>query len=130
MPAYKVYDVPMRYLLLSILVLFVTQPLQASYCDMSADQSNSHQTMHDSDMHAGMDHDSDNHKMDCCDDEPESSEHDCTVMTHCGTCPAGLVAVNLATSSPWLVASNGNMPTLSQVPPNEFNSPPFRPPIF
>lgn len=118
----------MRYLFLSILVLFATQPLQASFCDMGADQSSSHQAMSDSDMHASMNHgnDSDTDRssehdsdtMDCCDDKSASGAHGCTAIAHCGACPASLVAVNPTISSSWLGTSNGNMPSLSQVPPN------------
>jgi len=105
---------------------------------MSADQnhsqqSSSHQSMSDGDMHAGMAHDidgdSDNQKMDCCDDEPNSGQHDCSAMAHCGAAPAGLATLNPAIVSSWLSITSGKMPALSQVPPNQFSSPPFRPPI-
>jgi len=117
--------------------------MQASVCDMTAEQSHPeqsnysqsspHQSMSDGGLHAGMAHDIDggsaDHLMGCCENEPDSSQRDCSTMAHCGAPPAGVATLNPAIVSSWLSVSSGKMPALSQLPPNQFSTPPFRPPI-
>lgn len=120
------YDKRMRFILLAIFVLFAAQPVPVAACDMHDGQQPVHNpagTMPDS----SMDHDGEG--MDCCDQDPENPADGCSSLSHCGACPAGLIAliasapnVGIGTfSQQYLPATSG--------PPNRTVSPPFKPPI-
>lgn len=116
----------MRFVLLVIFVLFAAQPLPVAACDMHGSQETTQSpasTMPD----GPMDHDT--QAMDCCDQDPESTGDGCSSLSHCGACPAGLVA--LTASAPGVgigPVSQQYLPTTG-APLNRTASPPFRPPI-
>lgn len=112
----------MKYVLLTIFVLFAAQPLQASLCDTGNDQGTAQGTH--GDMHHG-----DMHDMDCCDHNPADANDSCGSMSHCGACTASAVALNLDMAIS--VYTMGSRQYLSDTgePIYRFRTPPFRPPI-
>lgn len=131
-------------MLLALLVLLATQPLQASYCDMCAGQNTafadmshaemqhtemSHADMADTGMRVGMDHGGNSKAMDCCDDTPVDSDKQCADMAHCGACPAGNVAVSPSMAAALISTATIKLDFSSDPPIYRSSSPPFRPPI-
>ena len=121
-------------MLLAIFVLLAAQPLQASFCDMCADQKAMHSGMasdeeHGHDMHAGMDHGDDSQAMDCCDDESAAGDDHCATMAHCGACPTGNAAVSPSIAAVMISTAKMKLDFSSDPPVYQNSSPPFRPPI-
>ena len=116
----------MKYVLLSMFVLFAMQPLQASLCDIHDAQDTAAATSH-SDMHDG--------DMDCCDHDPADpvnpvdSNDLCDSMSHCGAGTASAVVLNSDMITPVYTAGSRQYLSNSGAPLYWFKSPPFRPPI-
>ena len=118
----KVYDSVMKYVLLAIFVLFATQPLQASPCDMCDGQNLGHS------QHGDMpDHDMGD--MDCCDHDPAGTDDGCGSMSHCGACTAGVMVISPTVANPIFSSDSRQYSPDTGEPLSRFNSPPFRPPI-
>lgn len=72
----------MKALILLLILAITTQPIQAGFCDMEADQQ-APQPMEQ------MEHGS----HDCCDPEQSESQQNCDGEIHCGFCGAVVSAV-------------------------------------
>lgn len=126
----------MKYVLLSIFVLFAAQPLQAVPCDMCDGQDktgNQHQSMPD---HAMPDHSGHGSAMldgmqdkDCCDGDTDDAGHSCGAMSHCGACSTGLTAVTPSAVIALLSPGSVQVIASGDASLSHFSSPPFRPPI-
>ena len=113
----------MKYVLLAIFVLFATQPIQASECNMPDAQGTSHG------QHGDM-QDQDGPDLDCCDNDSSGSSTDCDSMSHCVAGSATGAAINTAPlSAAFFTTSSQQYLVDSDGPLSRFNSPPFRPPI-
>ena len=123
----NVYDVPMKFVLLAMFVLFAAQPSQAVSCDMSGIPDTGH-GQHSNMPDVSMDHD-DMQDMDCCDEEPADSGHDCSSYSHCGACAASFTALNPSALETLLSSSPRVFLPLAQGILHRAQSPPFRPPI-
>lgn len=116
----------MKYVLLSIFILFAAQPSQA-VCHMDDGQEaphSQHGAMSDGPMNHGEDG-----GMDCCDDEPANKQDGCDMMSHCGAAPVGFMAISPATFPATYNSGPLRFLLATAAPPNTFISPPFRPPI-
>ena len=112
----------MKYVFLAILVLFATQPRQVMSCDMHDTQQTSQQGSH------AMDH-GEGQGMDCCDHDPSVPSDNCNSMSHCGACPAGVLAFNSLTVEPvFNTNSRLYLPDTGE-PLSRFSPPLFKPPI-
>lgn len=123
----KVYDIAMKYVLLAIFVLLAGQPLQASSCDMDHGQG-TNQSQHGS-MHEGPMDDDAGSKMDCCDQDSEETSDDCSSMSHCGACGAGLAVVSPSAFNTIFISGSQQYFSAGNEPSSISFSPPFRPPI-
>ena len=112
----------MKYIFLAIFVFLAAVPFQASSCDMHDEQGISHTQHGDMQDDNGSD-------MDCCDDGPSDSSHNCDSMSHCGAGSAGFATVDSSPVNVTFTASLHQHLANSGHPLSRFNSPPFRPPI-
>jgi hypothetical protein len=119
--AYKRFDfnyIEMKFLILMLVLMISTQPLQAGFCDMDMSQETSHLTQQ-----------SDDTGHDCCDPGDSETPQGCGGNMHCGSCSANVPALpdSLKVKPDWV---NYYSPGLSSgvVLPSH-SSPPFRPPI-
>jgi hypothetical protein len=118
----------MKYVFLAIFVLFSTQPMQTMSCDMHDAQQTSQHGSHDMDHGDDMNH-GDNQDMDCCDHDPSVPTDNCDSMSHCGACPAGVLAFNSLTIEPvFNTNSRLYLPDTGE-PLSGFSPPLFKPPI-
>lgn len=120
------YDNYMKFVLLALFVLFAAQPLPVAACDMHAGQETTHDpagTMPD----GPIDHDT--QAMDCCDQGSDNAGDGCGFLSHCATCPMGLVA--LTPSAPGIGIEPVSQPCqpAAGLSLNRAASPPFKPPI-
>jgi len=67
--------------------------------------------------------------MDCCDQDPETPGNGCDPLSHCGACPAGLLALTPSTPSMGIGPVALQYLPAAGVPLTRTTSPPFRPPI-
>lgn len=112
----------MKYVFLAMFVLLASQPMQVFSCDMHDDQQTSQHGSHD------MDPD-DSRSMDCCDHDPAVPSDNCSSMSHCGACPAGVMAFSSITvSAIFKAGSRLYLPDTGE-PPSNFSPPLFKPPI-
>ena len=116
------YDDIVKYIFLAIFVLFAAQPVQLLSCDMHDSEPMSHSDSLDMDHEDGQD-------MDCCDHDPSVPPDNCDSMSHCGACTAGVLAFNaLVINTIFKINSHLYLPDTGE-PINNFNPPPFKPPI-
>jgi len=112
----------MKYVLLAFFVLIAAQPMQVMSCDMHDSQQTSQHGSHDMNHDGGQD-------MDCCDHDPSVPSDNCDAMSHCGACPAGVMAFSTFTvSTPFKTNARLYLPDTGE-PLSNFNPPPFKPPI-
>jgi hypothetical protein len=121
-PHYIVYDIEMKYVLLAIIVLIASLPVQASSCDMHTSQGTSHSQHGDMLDKSDMD-------MDCCDQDPLDQSDNCDPMSHCGASASGVVTIDSSPVNVAFASGLRHVITDSTHTANRFDSPPFRPPI-
>jgi hypothetical protein len=110
----------MKFLILMLVLMISTQPLQAGFCDM--DMEKSQNTPHQ------MEH-SDHDGHDCCDSDDTDSQKGCDSEMNCGFCSTSVSAL------PGMIKINATL--VHQYSQNfssgvalpSHSSPPFRPPI-
>ena len=112
----------MKFVLLAIFVFLAALPVQASFCDMHDAQGMSHS------QHGDMQDDNEG-GMDCCDQDPSESSHNCDSMSHCGASTAAGVMIDTSPFGIAYSASSHDHLANSGHPLSCFKSPPFRPPI-
>jgi hypothetical protein len=120
----------MKYVFMVLFVLSSMQPVQAAPCDMHDGQNGamSDHSMPMGSMPMGSMHGDAEQAMDCCDHDPVDPGDGCDSTSHCGACPAGVVAVD-SSISVFTHSSSLQICQAGTEPLNIFSSPPFRPPI-